>query len=731
MSQLLDHLNEAQKAAVSHFQGPFVVFAGAGSGKTRIITTRIAYLIERGIPPWEILAVTFTNKAAGEMRERVQTLCPEAKRSMITTFHSACARWLREFAMELGFTANFSIYDDKDSLNALKKVMKESNPRVDLPTAVPDMKAFLHFAKTQGYFPADCERLQNEIPYVIPPGAIAIYQLYQEYLADCNAMDFGDLLLNMMLLLKRNESVKKIMSQRYQFILVDEFQDTNRTQFELVKALAGEHQNLFVVGDDDQSIYSWRGATPANILDFHQTYPKSGKIALEENYRCSGNIVAAASKMIVNNRHRATKTLFTQADKGPMIDVHIDHDGELEAWWVADRIQNEKDRFAFEDVAIFYRTNSQSRLLEEALRRSNIPYKIFGSVEFYDRMEIKDLLAYLRLLINEQDEVSLRRIINVPTRGLGQKAVETVEREARARKVSMLEAVRQLAGEGVPRIGPKLKYFADLMAALKEDLLSCPLDDVLGTLLDALEYPEYLKKKYPDQYVDKLDNIHELGTAMAEFARREPEATLASYLETISLVKDDRDPTAGHGVTMMTLHMAKGLEYPRVYLVGLEEGLLPHRNSVEDPSQLEEERRLLYVGITRCRQKLSLLAASRRRTFNTTVANLPSRFIHELPDDVLELSPEARQILQVRPDYRNSDIDGDELDAGDDPEYVYDNDPRQFRQGVNVQHPTYGRGIVEGFDSRFGQTKVVVRFQEFGLRKIRPTQLALSRSALG
>ncbi|MFW7382033.1 MAG: ATP-dependent helicase [Oligoflexus sp.] len=732
MSHLFDNLNESQRQAVSHFQGPYVVFAGAGSGKTRIITTRIAYLIERGVPPWEILAVTFTNKAAGEMKERIERLCPEAKRATITTFHSACARWLREFASELGFTTNFSIYDDSDSTKALKKIMKEANPNIDLPTAVPEMKMFLHHVKTMGYFPGDVERLSQELSYPIPAGGVEFYRLYQEYLADCNAMDFGDLLLNMLLLLQRNEQVRKIMTHRFQYILVDEFQDTNRTQFELIRILASHHQNLFVVGDDDQSIYSWRGATPANILDFHRTFPKAGKVALEENYRCTANIVKAASHMIANNKTRAAKTLFTRAPAGEPIEVHVEIDGEMEAYWVAEQIKHERQAFPYDEIAVFYRTNSQSRVFEEAFRRLNIPYTIFGSAEFYDRLEVKDIIAYLKVLLNEQDEMSLRRIINVPGRGIGDKAVETIEREARARKVSMMEAIRQMADEKIPRIGPKLKYFADLMAALKADILELPLEDVLSTLLDALEYPEYLKKKFPDQYVDKLDNIHELGSGIAEFAKREENPSLENWLQSVSLVKDDRDPTATQGVTMMTLHMAKGLEFRRVYLVGMEEGLLPHRNSLEDHSQLEEERRLFYVGITRCREKLSLVAAGRRRNFQSITANPPSRFFKELPDETLQLSNSAEQILKV-PTFvgsrsHASSAVAEAWDQEDESSYVYEADPEQLKNGMGVYHPTFGRGTITGFDTRFGQFKVVVKFHDFGLRKIRPSQLSIQRS---
>jgi DNA helicase-2/ATP-dependent DNA helicase PcrA len=741
VTSLLEGLNDQQHKAATHFDGPLVVFAGAGSGKTRIITTRIAHLIENGVMPWEILAVTFTNKAAGEMRERVISLCPQAKRTMVTTFHSACARWLREFATELGYTASFTIYDDKDSTAALKKIIKDANPKADLPSTVAEMRSFIHFAKTQGFFPQDVERFANEHPKLVPLGGVSLYQRYQEFLADCNAMDFGDLLLNMLLLLRRNEAVRSILTKRYQYILVDEFQDTNKTQFEIVSTLASNHQNLFVVGDDDQSIYSWRGATPANIIDFDKSFPTAKKVALEQNYRCTGNIVKAASQLIANNTTRAPKTLFTKAEAGSAIDVHIESDGEMEAWWVANQIKTEKTAFPHENVAIFYRTNSQSRPLEEALIRANIPYTIFGSVEFYDRAEIKDLMAYLKLMVNEKDEVSLRRIINVPTRGIGQKAVEAIANEAKNRGISMYEAVVQLANEGMPRVGPKLRYFVDLMTALKKDILSSDLDDAVGILLEALEYNDYLKKKYPDQYTDKLDNIHELSSGMAEFAKREEEANLESWLQSVTLIRENSDQSDDKkdspGVTMMTLHMAKGLEFPRVYLVGVEEGLLPHRNSLGDQTQIEEERRLLYVGITRSKEKLSLLAAKRRRTFQSFTSNSPSRFFKELPGETLDISLAASIELRQQ-EANHQDLDDDPLGFGQDsldadaPVYEYDysddTSASELVKGARVYHPTYGSGMIEDFENRFGQVKAVVRFSEFGLRKIRTSQLSLQKS---
>jgi DNA helicase-2/ATP-dependent DNA helicase PcrA len=708
MSLLLESLNQVQKAACLHRDGPLVVFAGAGSGKTRIITTRIAWLIEQGVLPWEILAVTFTNKAAEEMKHRAEALTPEARRCIVTTFHSACARWLREFAPELGFDSNFSIYDDADSSKALKNILKEMVPKGDLPTLVNEMKSFIHYAKTAGLFPHEAEQLAIQNPTLVPTGGVQVYRRYQEYLQQSNAMDFGDLLLNLLLLLRTNKKVRGILSQRFRYIMVDEFQDTNRTQFEIIQTLSEHHRNLVVVGDDDQSIYSWRGATPSNIIDFHQTYPEAKRVALEQNYRCTGNIVNAASKLVANNKRRAPKTLFTEAEAGDPIEVHLEADGEMEAYWIADRIQAERRQFPYDDIAIFYRTNSQSRSLEEALRRHKIPYTIFGAVEFYERLEIKDLLAYLRLLLNDNDNLSFLRVINVPTRGVGDKAVEQIEKYARSHNMTLMQATRMLAT--TPKVGPKLKYFVDLIAALRIDILNATLKDAIKILLEALEYPDYLKKKYPDQYLDKIDNIQELAAALAEFQKKNPEAKLDDWMQTISLVREDPNEQEVVGVSMMTLHMAKGLEFPRVYIAGLEDGLLPHKNSVEDHSMIEEERRLLYVGITRAKVKLSLTCAKRRRTYNTETMNPPSRFLQEIPKEYVKFSMKAEEAFNPQP-------------AASAYSYDYEDSGDPILKGSKVYHPTYGHGVVEGFDQQLGQNKAIVRFREFGFRKIRPSQL--------
>ena len=708
--QLLDGLNEVQRQAAMHREGPLVVFAGAGSGKTRIITHCIAWLIENGIAPWEILAVTFTNKAAAEMKARVEALTPFASRCLISTFHSACARWLREFAPELGFTADFTIYTDDDQVSALKTVLSELQIKLDDQTSVNEFKLAINKAKTMAMLPND-ERLSREYSGLMPIAGQRVYERYQEYLAACNAMDFGDLILNILLLLRRNETVRSLLQRRYRYVLVDEYQDTNRTQFELIARLCDKHRNLFVVGDDDQSIYSWRGAVPSNIIDFDKVYPNAVRVTLEENYRSSGHIVSAASAMIQNNQRRVAKQPFTKNDPGERIDYRLETDNELEAWWVIDRIKREQQRYPLAEVAIFYRTNAQSRMLEDALRRDNLPYRIYGTVRFYDRAEIRDVMAWFRIAVNPTDDVSLKRIINVPPRGIGDKAIATIESEASRRGLSMYKTIEDMAEENFARLGPKLRELVQLVGSLRSALLEDAVEDAVQTVLDATHYLEFVRKKYPDAAADKVENIHELGAALADFASAYPDATIAEWLQSVTLVSSEEGN--GGGVTLMTLHMAKGLEFRRVYLVGLEENILPHRNSTDNPEALEEERRLFYVGMTRAKEKLSIVSAYRRRTYNNWTANRPSRFLTEIPSQHFEPSSELEQAKRHSSDDRG--------DWNDDTHLEYEGVPSipiEIEAGQNVHHPTYGAGVVQELHNEFGVIKAVVRFREFGLRKV-------------
>ncbi|MCX6117648.1 MAG: UvrD-helicase domain-containing protein [Proteobacteria bacterium] len=719
--QLLAGLNEAQRKAATILEGPAVVFAGAGSGKTRIITTRVAWLIEQGVRPWEILAVTFTNKAAAEMRERLRHMSHDAERSLVTTFHSACARWLREFAPELGFTSDFSIYDDSDSNSVIKKIMKTANYPLDKETTAAELRIGINEAKTLGLFPSDAVKERTLFNKFMPTGGIEVYRAYQESLAMSNAMDFGDLIMNMLLLLRTNERVRRAMQSRFKYVLVDEYQDTNRPQMELIEQISALHGNIFIVGDDDQSIYSWRGAVPSNILDFNKIYPSAQICKLEENYRCTANIVNAAAAVVSNNTVRAEKTLKTSNPAGEKIEFRYETDGEFEAYWVAKQIQDEVKTFDYDDVAIFYRTNSQSRVLEDALRRDNIPYRIYGSVRFYDRAEVKDILAYLKILVNPRDDVSFMRALNIPARGLGDSAEEAIQKYSRDHDVGHYEAAKVLATQGIPRLSNKLRDFVTLLEGLNTDLVTLKLNEVIEELADRIGYFPYILKKFPDQAEDKEENVMELASAIAQYAEEFPDAKVGDWLQSVTLSTDVDGSGDVRGVTMMTLHMAKGLEFDRVYLTGLEDGLLPHFNSIDELTTLEEERRLLYVGMTRAKKKLSLTAAHMRRTWGQISANDVSRFLGEIPEKyVKNLTPQKP--IETFVDRHVKGHRTTRLDKDDEPYYEFNDESVSNSEvleiGATVSHPTYGTGTIEEIQTNWGKPKIVVRFADFGLRRV-------------
>jgi len=714
--QIIDSLNDVQKRAALFDKGPIVVFAGAGSGKTRIITSRIALLLENGIRPSQIFAVTFTNKAAKEMRERAIAMCPDSSGVHIATFHSACARWLREFAPELGFSSDFTIFDDNDVKSLMKRILKEMGVKLDGKYTANDYKAAVARVKTYGWLPSEAEKQSKNYADIFPPHGVKLYKKYQESLALQNAMDFSDLLLNMLLLLRTNIGVRKLLQTRYKYILVDEYQDTNPTQFELISYLVNEDQNLMVVGDDDQSIYSWRGADPTNIIEFNKHYPKAEIVRLEQNYRCAGNIVDAASAVIRNNKMRAEKTLWTENEKGEPIDFCLEHDGESESWYVIDQIKSEKETFEYEDIAIFYRTNAQSRQLEDILRRNVIPYQIFGSLRFYDRAEIKDLLAYIRLLVNPKDDAAFLRIVNVPARGIGKKAQDDLSLMAEQNKVSIFEMARQVVENKVPRLSAKISPFIKLMDTLKIEVDAASVADTVSILLDHVDYRSHLEKKFPEQVEDKMANVHELGAALSSYAEEFPDHKLNRWLQDVSLQGSEEESHGG--VTLMTLHSAKGLEFNRVYLVGFEDGLLPHTNSMDYEDDLEEERRLLYVGMTRAKVKLTLTGARKRRVFNNWMANSPSRFLAEIPTDILQVFGTSFSQGEM--------FEETGYDQITDPEAFheeYASEPVSYTVGMKVSHPTYGSGSIESIDNEYGVIKAIVEFNDFGKRKVTVSQL--------
>jgi len=719
MAEQLADLNPHQRQAVMHGDGPLLILAGAGSGKTRTLTHRIAWLIrERNVSPREILAVTFTNKAAGEMRERLEKLLGSVEGLWVSTFHSACVRILRREMEQVGFTSQFTIYDDSDQERLLKAVLKELN--IAEQTLKPRAAAAaIDGAKNRGLWPED-----------LPGGDYAadliakVYARYQERLKLANALDFGDLLLWVVRLLESDAGVRRRWQGRFRHLLVDEFQDTNQVQYRLIRLLAGGERNLCVVGDDDQSIYRWRGAEVGNILNFEIDYPGCVTIRLEQNYRSTQTILAAAGGVVARNLGRKGKTLWTDNPAGEPLSVETLPDDLEEARFVAGELTRlRRGGRRLRDMAVFYRTNAQSRAFEEALVREKLPYVMVGGVKFFSRMEIKDILAYLRLLVNPADAVAARRIINVPARGIGTATVEriaTLEGEAGGLLPACRLAVERglLPGAAAQRVAAFAALMDDFRGRLNNDT---PYAELTADLIDASGYGAMLREERTEEARDRLRNLEELLAGMEEHAAQEP--TLAGYLEQVALVTDlDSFDESLDRVALMTLHAAKGLEFPVVFMTGMEEGLFPLARSGNDDEELEEERRLCYVGMTRAREKLYLTHARRRRVYGDYQFNPPSRFLGEIPAQLLGGPAPAVH----RPATHNlaSLFDRVDPDFGDEAPFLGD-EVRQvpeaeegLRLGMNVRHAMFGTGVVRRIEGQGEQQKVIVFFHRVGPKKL-------------
>ena len=641
---IYDTLNEPQREAVYHTDGPLLILAGAGSGKTRVLTHRIAYLIEeKGVNPWNILAITFTNKAAGEMRQRVDSLVGFGSESIwVSTFHSMCVRILRRHIDRLGYDNRFTIYDTDDQ----KTLMKEVIRKLDLDPKRYKERALLSVissAKNEMILPNEFEL--NAGGDFGQQQMAKVYREYEAQLKSNNALDFDDLLVKTVQLFDTQPDVLENYQERFRYIMVDEYQDTNTVQFKLVSLLAGKYRNLCVVGDDDQSIYKFRGANIRNILDFEKEFTDARVIKLEQNYRSTENILNAANGVIHNNKGRKDKTLWTDNGEGEKISLRQFDTGYDEAEFVAEDIKESvREGASYNDSAILYRTNAQSRLFEEKFIAMNIPYKIVGGINFYARKEIKDILAYLKTIDNGQDDLAVRRIINVPKRGIGLTTINRIQESASSRGISFYEALlapELIAGAG--RSASKLDSFAALIEYFKGQAEQESLTDLLNEIIEKTGYVESLGTEDPVDAETRIQNIDELVSKAAAYeedcADRDEAATLSGFLEEVALVADidslDEDQDY---VVLMTLHSAKGLEFPRVYLAGMEDGLFPSYMTVtgDDPEELEEERRLCYVGITRAEQKLTLTCARRRMVRGETQYNKMSRFVREIPMELLE-----------------------------------------------------------------------------------------------
>ena len=639
MNSLLTGLNKEQQQAVQHTEGPLLILAGAGSGKTKVLTVRIAHLLAQGINPYEILAITFTNKAAKEMKSRVEGLVGDvANRIWLSTFHSFCAKFLRfELDNFLGYNSNFTIYDTSDSQAVIKAALKALNLD-DKYYPVGAMIAAISDAKNKLLFASDFRKQARDF---YQQKVADVYEYYERELRKNNALDFDDLLLVAVKLLQSNEAVLDKYSKRFRYVMIDEYQDTNHAQYLLAKLLASHWKNIAVVGDADQSIYAWRGADIQNILDFEKDYPNCTSIKLEQNYRSTKIILDAANAVIENNEGRPKKNLWTDKTEGAKIQHFIAQSEHEEAAFIGDTIAKKHDIHGvpYGDMAILYRTNAQSRVLEEALIKRALPYTMVGGTKFYDRKEIKDVLAYLRVLYNPFDDLSLLRIINVPKRSIGATTVAKLQDYARANGTSLFMTLTQLhlVDTIKGKTKEKLEEFGILIFTLVAEMEDRTVLDILESILDRTGYLAQLEESTDSQDQARAENIGELLSVAKDFQDTNPTGTVEDFLEQVALVNDvDSFEQEESKVTLMTLHAAKGLEFPIVFLGGLEEGLFPHSRTLMNPEEIEEERRLAYVGITRAEKELYISNATTRTVFGRTSSYLPSRFIDEIPEELVD-----------------------------------------------------------------------------------------------
>lgn len=725
-------LNPQQAEAVINTEGPMLIMAGAGSGKTKVLTCRVANLLQKGVRPYRILAITFTNKAAAEMRERVNNMSgPAAKDVWLFTFHAFCARFLRMEIDKLpGYGGNFAIYDTADSQNLIKQILKEMN--LDDKRFQPS--GILSRISNAKNALQDAAAFARQAGDFYEQKVADIYSRYEQKLQLNNALDFDDLLMLSIKLLQENKEVREKYQDRFDYLLVDEYQDTNHAQYLLTKFLAAKHRNICVVGDADQSIYGWRGADIQNILDFEKDYPDAKVIKLEQNYRSTQIILDAANAVIENNTGRKPKNLWTENKSGADIIYFQAVDERDEARFVIEQLQNlqRTENKKLGDMAILYRTNTQSRIFEEMLIKSGISYNMVGGLKFYERKEIKDIIAYLRVIFNPADSLSLLRIINVPKRGIGDASLAKIQAYAAANNVSLFEAVSNAAAiDGLSsRFVSKLDDLAGIIFELMNLANEAPVEDLIDRVLRDTGYLEELENDRTPQAQSRIDNLHELISVAQEFAASEEENNLENFLAHVALVSDIDDTELGEdAITLMTLHSSKGLEFPVVFLVGMEEGLFPHARTLMDETEIEEERRLCYVGITRAKEKLFLSSTKMRTIYGNTVTYPPSRFLQEIPArlvktikrqerfSALENFKQVSEKYSARPQKPASTFNPHSF-MPQKPAAASGGTGTRFNTGDRVSHSKWGEGMVVSVkDSPDGQ-EVKVAFAGAGVRSL-------------
>ena len=724
---IYDTLNTQQQEAVFHTEGPVLILAGAGSGKTRVLTHRIAYLIEeKGVNPWNIMAITFTNKAAGEMRERVDKIVGFGSESIwVSTFHSSCVRMLRRFIDRLGFDTNFTIYDTDDQ----KTLMKDICKRLDIDTKIykeRSIMAAISSAKDELVGPEEYE--MNVMGDFSKRKIALAYKEYQKELKKNNALDFDDLIMKTVELFQACPDVLEYFQERFKYIMVDEYQDTNTAQFKFVSLLAGKYRNLCVVGDDDQSIYKFRGANIGNILGFENVFPDAKVVRLEQNYRSTQNILNAANQVIQNNMERKRKTLWTENDEGEKLHFRQFMNAYEEAEYIVGDISKkvrEQDA-QYRDIAILYRTNAQSRLFEEKFLMANIPYKLVGGVNFYARKEIKDLLAYLKTVDNARDDLAVRRIINVPKRGIGATTLTRVQDYAVSMGMSFYEALKEAnAISTLGRAATKVEPFVTFIQTLRSKAEYLSPSELLKDIIESTGYVKELEAEGTEEAEARIENIDELITKVVSYEEENEEPTLSGFLEEVALVADiDSVDGDDNQVLLMTLHSAKGLEFPFVYLAGMEDGMFPSYMTItsDDPTEIEEERRLCYVGITRAMKDLTLTCAQQRMIRGETQYNKVSRFIKEIPRELVEL---GREFQEKKPmDIPMPTSFRQMKQAFKQPAFV----PKKFEVkkadgldytvGDTVKHIKFGTGVVTAIVEGGRDYEVTVNFDKVGIKKM-------------
>ena len=756
MSEILDGLNDKQYEAVVNTEGPCLVIAGAGSGKTKVLTHKIAYLIkEKGVKPWDILAITFTNKAANEMKERIVNLVGDVAADIwMGTFHSICVRILRRFIDRIGFDTSFIIFDTSDQRTLVKNCLKDLNI---------DDKLFNDRAVLSEISNAKNEMLEPDGYTARANGDFrkekiaTVYELYQKRLKENNAIDFDDIINYTIKILQENEDIREYYSNKFKYVLVDEYQDTNKSQFTLVTILASKHKNITVVGDNDQGIYSFRGADISNILNFEKDFPGTKIIKLEQNYRCTGNILKAANSVIKNNEVKYKKELWTQNEEGNLPKVYQAENEYDEASYIVEQIEHlrREEYYKYQDFAILYRMNTQSRAIEDILRRENIPYKIIGGLKFYERKEIKDIIAYLRLIQN----LSLRRIINEPKRGIGKTSLDKIEALSNQTEISMYEIIKRADEFGLNRVFMASREFVNAIEELKAKKDEMSISDLIKETLKKTGYTKALQNENTIEAENRIENLDEFLTVAIEFEEEEAENGLREFLEGITLSSDidDLDEDADY-VTLMTLHSAKGLEFPVVFLVGMEEGIFPGYKSISEPKELEEERRLCYVGITRAKEHLFLTCSKQRTIFGSTSYNQVSRFLKEIPEDLLDgyeesfgettnkermfkdsnynwtyggsnagkvksykLEPKEKETVAAASKGSSNNFmfrTAESFLSGLNKKQNKEVDLSQYKEGVRIFHKKFGEGTINKVEPEGEDLKVDINFDKVGHKRL-------------